>query len=85
MGDWRLEITEKALKDLEDVPAKDRDRIKARMERLASQGPADLKKLRGGSSEWRVRVGKWRARFERDNKEHVIRVLRVLPRRDAYR
>lgn len=43
MGEWRPELTEKALKDLEDVPAKDRDRIKARRQRFAAEGPADLK------------------------------------------
>jgi mRNA interferase RelE/StbE len=38
-----------------------------------------------GLEEWRLRVGDWRVRFDRDDEARVIVVLRVLPRGRAYR
>jgi mRNA interferase RelE/StbE len=43
----------------------------------------DVKRLRG-SNEYRLRVGDWRVRFEREDRELVITVVRVLPRGRAY-
>ncbi len=34
--------------------------------------------------EWRLRVGDWRVRFERDAEAHTISVVRILPRGRAY-
>jgi mRNA-degrading endonuclease RelE of RelBE toxin-antitoxin system len=38
-----------------------------------------------GAQEWRLRVGDWRVRFDRDDEAQAIVVLRVLPRGRAYR
>jgi len=55
------------------------------LERLVGEPPSgDVVKL-SGSEEWRLRVGDWRVRFERDPSARVIYVLRVLPRGRAYR
>jgi mRNA-degrading endonuclease RelE of RelBE toxin-antitoxin system len=35
--------------------------------------------------EWRLRVGDWRVRFDRDHDAHVVVVLHILPRGRAYR
>jgi mRNA interferase RelE/StbE len=43
---------------------------------------ADVRKLRGRSHEWRLRVGSYRVLFEADG---VLTVLRVLDRKDVYR
>ena len=44
----------------------------------------DLSKLRGWENEWRLRVGDWRVRFQVDRTNHIIVVLRVLRRSQAY-
>ena len=54
------------------------------LDRLAENpGSVDIAKL--GGNEWRLRVGSWRVRFEMDNRAGVLRILRVLPRKEAYR
>jgi hypothetical protein len=43
----------------------------------------DIKRLQG-SNEYRLRVGDWRARFEREDRLLIITVVRVVPRGRAY-
>jgi mRNA interferase RelE/StbE len=60
-------------------------RILSALDRLTDDPPAgDVVKLTN-ADEWRLRVGDWRVRFERDAETGVIYVLRVLPRGRAYR
>jgi len=81
---WALEVTRPARKDLEGMPAGDRMAILATIDRLVDEpGGTDIKKL--GRSEWRLRVGRWRVRFEMDNQAGALRILRVLARKEAYR
>ncbi|MBI4504564.1 MAG: type II toxin-antitoxin system RelE/ParE family toxin [Chloroflexi bacterium] len=62
-----------------------RERVLRALDRLAQTGQADLKRLRGSSDEWRLRVGDWRVRLELDPRARTIRVFRVRHRREAYR
>ncbi len=57
-------------------------RIIDAMDRFASLGLGDVKKLRG-SEEYRLRVGDWRVRFLAD--EAVLVVVSIKPRGGAYR
>ena len=60
-------------------------RIVSALDRLTGNPPAgDVVKL-ADAAEWRLRVGDWRVRFERDAETGVIYVTRVLPRGRAYR
>jgi mRNA-degrading endonuclease RelE of RelBE toxin-antitoxin system len=55
------------------------------LDRLTGDPPAgDVVKL-ANTDEWRLRVGDWRIRFERDAETGVVHVIRVLPRGRAYR
>jgi mRNA-degrading endonuclease RelE of RelBE toxin-antitoxin system len=47
---------------------------------LAETGQGDVKRLRGHEREYRLRVGQWRVRFERDPASRTITVLHVLSR-----
>lgn len=82
---WRIEWTERALKDAERLDRQMRERIISALDRLATAGQGDVKRLRGYDREWRLRVGDWRARFTYHYDSGVILVLRVLPRGSAYR
>ena len=59
-------------------------RVIGAIERFAETGAGDVKRLRGASPEYRLRVGDWRVRFDRPDKD-IIRILRVLHRRESYR
>lgn len=60
-------------------------RVVAALDRLTGDPPAgDVVRL-ANSDEWRLRVGDWRVRFQRDPETGVVSVLRVLPRGRAYR
>jgi mRNA interferase RelE/StbE len=82
---WRVVFEQRALKDLRRMDAQTRRRI-LRAVMLLGEGAeltGDVKKLRG-TTEYRLRVGDWRVRFERDGELLLITVIRVLPRGRAY-
>jgi mRNA-degrading endonuclease RelE of RelBE toxin-antitoxin system len=83
---WDLDYSRRAIRDMRAIPLNDRSLINRRL-RLAADDPgtADLRKLAGGSNEWRLRIGRWRAILELDNSSGTMTVLRVLPRDRAYR
>lgn len=55
------------------------------MDRFATLGQGDIKKLQGAENEFRLRVGDWRILFTIAGEGGDILVSRVLNRRDAYR
>lgn len=82
----KLEITEPAQKDLAEMDAKTQERIKNVLDRFLSHPQTvDLKKLKGSSDMWRLRVGEWRIILRFDRKQEVLYVLRIRHRREAYR
>lgn len=82
---WQVVIDDRARKDLRRIDPSTRKRILNAITRLAqgAELTGDVKRLRG-SHEYRLRVGDWRVRFERQDRQLVIVVVRVLPRGRAY-
>ena len=82
---WRVVVDDRARKDLRRIDAQARERILSAIARLAAGAElaGDVKRLRG-SNEYRLRVGDWRVRFERHDRQLKIIVVRVLPRSRAY-
>jgi mRNA interferase RelE/StbE len=75
-----------AERDLDRLDPPAFNRVIKRIRELgADPRPAGCRKLYGGSSEWRVRVGDYRVIYEVDDRGREVRVLRVRHRRDAYR
>ena len=73
----------RAEKDLQNLPIEDRRRVANAVDRFATGGGGDIRALGGPlRGQYRLRVGPWRVVFRR---EDDILVLRVLHRRDAYR
>lgn len=55
------------------------------LDRLAIEGEGDVRRLTGiEPPEYRLRVGKWRIRFQIDHFAHRLLVLHVLRRDEAY-
>jgi len=83
---WRVVVDDRARKDLRRLDLPTRQRILSAITRLAhgAELVGDIKRVTG-SGEYRLRVGDWRVRFERDDRLRTIVVVRVLPRGRAYR
>ncbi|HXU29983.1 MAG TPA: type II toxin-antitoxin system RelE/ParE family toxin [Thermoanaerobaculia bacterium] len=85
MASYNLEIKRSAAKDLEDLPAKDRGRIVARIHLLAEDPrPHGAEKL-SGQERYRVRQGDYRILYEIHDQVLLIVVVRIGHRREVYR
>lgn len=82
---WKIEWTDRALKDAERLDRQVRARVVRALDRFAATGYGDLKQLTTAGREMRLRVGGWRIRLELDYRAATLKVLRVLPRGRAYR
>ena len=82
---WRVVVDDRARKDIRRIDPPTRERILRAIGRLAqgAELTGDVKRLQD-SQEYRLRVGDWRVRFERDDQQLTITVVRVLPRGRAY-
>lgn len=79
-----VEWTETSLDEMADLDKGTARRVKQSVERFAATGAGNVKRLQGiEPPEYRLRVGAYRVRFERE--EETMRVLRVRHRREAYR
>lgn len=79
-----VEWTSKAKSDLAKLTKRDSDRIRRAVARLVQDESGNVKRLQGGEQPYfRLRVGEWRVRFHRE--AGIVRILRVLHRREAYR
>lgn len=82
---WHYVFTARARRDLRRLDPPVQRRVTAALDTFVASDPpsGDVRKL--GPGEWRLRIGGWRVRFDRDDEAQVIVVLRVLPRGRAYR
>lgn len=83
---WKYVITRPAEKDLDRMGTTDREAVRRALNRMIEDPHSvDMSKLSGHEDEWRLRVGRWRARLLFDNSSGTMQVMRVLPRKEAYR
>ncbi len=47
--------------------------------------PHNSKKLSGGGSQWRIRMGDYRILYEIDDSKNLVKVYRIAHRKEAYR
>lgn len=82
----RILIAKKALKELREIPEKDRELIKDRISKLAFFPIVhlDVKKLKGFEKTYRLRVGEYRVIFEFEKDEKVIKILKIGKRSEVY-
>jgi mRNA interferase RelE/StbE len=80
----QVEWNQPAADDLAKLDKNTARRITQAISRLAEGGSVDVKKLHGiDPPAFRLRVGDYRVRFRQD--EGMIRIVRILHRREAYR
>ncbi len=85
MASYSLYIKPSAGKELEALPAKDRQRIVARLQALADEPrPAGYEKL-SGDEKYRVRQGPYRVLYTVDDGAREVVVVKIGHRREVYR
>ena len=78
-----VRYTDKAARDLENLPRKDQQRILDALDRFAVSGVGDVRALGGRwRGRFRLRAGDWRAILRMEDE---IVVIRVSHRRGVYR
>ncbi|AUB56288.1 MULTISPECIES: type II toxin-antitoxin system RelE family toxin [Methanobacterium] len=83
---YKVFLDRKALKNLEDIESDISDSIMNRIIKLKDGflPELDIKKLKGYSNHYRLRIGKYRVLFQLQ-KDHVIIIYAILPRKKAYK
>jgi mRNA interferase RelE/StbE len=85
VASYRLVIRRSAGKEIEALPQKDRRRIVARIQGLATNPrPAGCEKL-SGEEKYRVRQGDYRILYEIVDSDLVVTVVKVGHRGEVYR
>ena len=86
MAQYRLEIKEKAIKELSRIRPDMGMKLLSSIESLASNPkPRQSHKLRGSNISYRLRVGDYRVLYQIDEDYKLITVYKVGHRRDVYR
>ncbi|HOG46294.1 MAG TPA: type II toxin-antitoxin system RelE/ParE family toxin [Anaerolineae bacterium] len=82
---YTVRVLRSAAKRLDDLPAPVRARLRAALDELA-QDPRPHSSLKlTAQSAWRLHVGDYRIVYTIDDQEHVVNIVWVGPRKDAYR
>lgn len=85
MASYSILFTRSAAKELERVPAKDRQRIVARIAtRADNPRPVGAEKL-SGDDKYRIRQGDYRILYEIVDAALMVTVVRIGTRREVYR
>lgn len=83
---FAIELAPAAERDLNALPKEVFRRVDTRLMALAKEPrPRGTKKLSGGESLYRLRVGHYRILYHVDENRRVVTVARVGHRRDIYR
>jgi mRNA interferase RelE/StbE len=83
---YRIEWKPSAARAFRKLPRQVQDRIRPRLDALASNPrPDGVKKLEADENAWRIRVGEFRVVYEIHDAVLMVMVLRVANRREAYR
>lgn len=85
MARYKVLIKPSAVKEIEGIAKQDRQRIVERIARLAGDPrPPGVQKL-PDREQYRVRQGRYRILYSIDDRDLVIRVVKVGHRREVYR
>lgn len=85
MATYSVVIKRSAAKELEDVPRKDRQKLIAKIQSLASDPRPEGSEKLAGQDRYRIRHGSYRVLYEIDDAVVIVTVVRVAHRREAYR
>lgn len=82
---YSVALKSSARKELARLSASLIERIVPKLEMLGTDPrPAGCRKLKGGDSEWRIRIGDYRVVYTIDDHEETITVSRIRHRSEVY-
>lgn len=83
---YRIELAPRAKRDLKKLPIDVRRRIAPHIDALAhNPRPPGVVKLSGEEGTYRIRVGEYRVVYEIRDDVLLVTIVKVKPRREAYR
>ena len=86
MSIYSVILMPQAQKDLDVFSGKQLARFeKVILDLYGEPRPHNSKKLSGGGSRWRIRIGTHRILYEIDNKKKVVKIYRIAHRKEVYR
>lgn len=86
MADFSVVFARSASKGLRSLDTPVALRILKRIESLSDNPrPRGVAKLEGAQDLWRIRVGEWRVIYRIVDPEHLVDIVAIRHRREAYR
>jgi mRNA interferase RelE/StbE len=86
VAEYSIAFARSARKELQNLDPPVTRRVMKQVEALAvNPRPVGVVKLEGTIDIWRLRVGEWRVVYRISDPEHLVDVIAVRHRRDAYR
>jgi len=83
---YEILLERRAEKDLKKLSSELFERIIEKIQSLSENPkPQGSRKITGSKSDWRIRIGDYRAIYEIDEKEKRVKIMRIRHRREAYR
>lgn len=83
---YRVELSPAARRQLGRLPPTVQSRLAHAIDGLAADPrPVGVQKLRGSQRQFRIRVGDYRVIYEVQDDVMLVLVVKVAPRREAYR
>ncbi len=85
MDGYRILIKPSAVKELEDIPRRDRERVAQWIQKLVGDPrPHGSEKL-SAEEKYRVRQGEYRVIYAVDDEARTVLVVKIAHRREVYR
>lgn len=85
MSQYKVVVSKSAAKELSKLPLTVNNRIiKAVIKLSVDPRPQGSKKLKGGSENWRIRIGDYRIVYAIDDELFIVDVRKVGHRKDIY-
>jgi len=85
MSQYKIVFSKSAAKELSKFPSTVNNRvIKAVLELSDNPRPQGAKKLKGGSENWRIRIGDYRVVYAIDDEILIVDVRKAGHRKDIY-
>ena len=82
---FTITILRRAQKELSNLPHEPYVRVRDAVRKLAEEPRPNGSKKLSGRMGWRIRVGSYRVVYEIDDSHHLITIMHIGHRRDAYR
>ncbi|BBD59080.1 plasmid stabilization system protein like [Nostoc sp. HK-01] len=79
-------ISKSVQKQIDNLPTDIVERVLEKIQNLAAEPrPDGVVKLKGSNSEYRIRIGDYRVRYEVDDESQLVQILQCKHRKDVYR